>query len=155
MIGIDTNLLVYAHRTGVPEHEAAKQVLERAAADRRGWGFTLPTVAEFWRVVTHPRCAGGPSSGAMAAAFLRALVDRAGAELWQPGPVFGKRLLQLATEKGVTDSHVHDLQIALTAFDNGATEIWSHDRSFVSVPGLPVLDPLAPPDEVAEPQIFI
>ena len=147
MIGIDTNLLIGAHRAGVPEHAVARQALERAAAHRGGWGLSLATVAEFWRIVTHPRSVGGPSSGRAAAGFIHALVDQAGAELWQPGPVFGKRLVQLAAEKQVEGSHIYDLQIALTAFDNGATEIWSLDRSFVSVPGLPVLDPLAPPGE--------
>jgi predicted nucleic acid-binding protein len=88
-----------------------------------------------------------PSSGSEATAFIRALLDQGGAELWQPGPVFGRRLLQLATERRIRGSHIHDLQIALTAFDNGATEIWSHDQSFASVPGLPVRDPLRTPHD--------
>lgn len=35
-----------------------------------------------------------------------------------------------------------DLQIARTARDNGATEIWTHDRAFPAIPGLRVVDPL-------------
>jgi predicted nucleic acid-binding protein len=38
---------------------------------------------------------------------------------------------------------VYDLQIALIALENGATEIWSHDRAFTSLPGLLVRDPLS------------
>jgi hypothetical protein len=37
---------------------------------------------------------------------------------------------------------VFDPQIALTAFENGATEIWTHDHGFLGFPGLTILDPL-------------
>jgi predicted nucleic acid-binding protein len=42
----------------------------------------------------------------------------------------------------IKGSHIYDLQIALIALEHGATEVWSHDRDFVSLPGLPVHDPL-------------
>ena len=141
MIAIDTNLLVYAHRAATPEHRAAKRALERASRDRAGWGICLPCVTEFWAVVTHPEAAGRPSTGAEATAFVNALVE-AGAAVWGPGPGFAERLMQMADELAVTGPRVFDLQIALAAFDNGARELWTHDRAFVSVPGLRVVDPL-------------
>ena len=49
--------------------------------------------------------------------------------------------MQLAIEKQVAGLRVYDMQIALTAWDNGATEIWTTDRRFTSVPGLRVSDP--------------
>lgn len=70
------------------------------------------------------------------------LLQDGGGTLWQPGPDFGQRLFQLAEELKVTGPRLFDLQIALIAFENGATELWSHDRNFVGVPGLKVLDPL-------------
>jgi predicted nucleic acid-binding protein len=42
----------------------------------------------------------------------------------------------------VTGPRVFDLQIALAAIDNGATELWTHDTHFVQVPGLRVVYPL-------------
>jgi predicted nucleic acid-binding protein len=48
----------------------------------------------------------------------------------------------MATDLEVRGPRIFDLQIALTAFDNGATEIWTHDRGFVAFPGLAVHDPL-------------
>jgi len=142
MIAIDTNLLVYAHRAAVPEHRAAQAALERASRDRRGWGTAANCVAEFWSVVTHPRAAGRPSTADEARRFLRALVDEGGLELWSPGPGFGARLLQLAAELEVAGARIFDFQIALTAFDNGATEIWSHDQGFAAFPGIRTHDPL-------------
>lgn len=142
MIAVDTNLLVYAHRGAVPEHRMAREALERASRDRRGWGTAVACVAEFWSVVTHPEAAGRPSHPDEARRFLRSLADEGGLELWSPGPGFGARLVQLAVELAISGPRIFDLQIGLTAFDNGATEIWSHDASFASFPGLSVRDPL-------------
>jgi hypothetical protein len=143
VIAIDTNLLVYAHRAGLPQHRAARRALERAAALSAGWGISQASLAEFWAVVTHRAASGRPSSGAEAAGFLWALVREGGAHLWLPGPGFGERLLEVAAERNVRGPRVFDLQIALTALDNGAREVWTHDRDFLSVPGLRVHDPLA------------
>ena len=141
MIAVDTNLLVYAHRAGLPEQRAARLAIERASRQSEGWGIPLPCVTEFWSVVTHPACAGKPSTGKQAAAFLGALVD-AGARLWQPGEAFAARLTQLATDLRIYGPRIFDLQVALTAFDGGASEIWTHDRHFATFPGIRVFDPL-------------
>jgi uncharacterized protein len=141
VIALDTNLLVYAHRARVPEHRAARKAIEQAAASE-GWGIAVPSLPEFWAVVTHPDAAGRPSSPEQASAFIRALAA-AGAEIWLPGPGFGDRLLRIAHDLGVSGPRIFDLQIALVAFESGATELWTHDRAFVKIPGLAVRDPLA------------
>lgn len=141
MIAIDTNLLVYAHRARTPEHTTARRAIERAAADARGWGLASAVLPEFWSVVTHPKADGRPSTPAQASAFVQALVS-AGAEIWVPGRGFGQRLLQVAADLKLSGPRVFDLQIALMAFEGGATELWSHDGAFISVPGLKVFDPL-------------
>ncbi len=48
----------------------------------------------------------------------------------------------MAADLGVTGVRVFDLQIGLCALDSGATELWTHDRGFVKIPGLAVHDPL-------------
>jgi uncharacterized protein len=142
MIALDTNLLVYAHRAGVPEHRRAQRAIERASRDAEGWGFSLPVVAEFWSVVTHPALFSRRSTPGEAGRFLKALVE-AGAAVWPPGPGLAARLLQLAADLDVAGPRIFDLQIALIAFEGGATSVWTADRRFVSVPGLPVTDPFA------------
>jgi len=141
MIALDTNLLVYAHRRAAPEHKTAQRAVERARQSGRGWGLTDASVVEFLAVVTHPAAAGRPSTAAEAGAFLDALVT-AGAQLWTPGSGFASRLVRLAANLDVTGPRVFDLQIALAAIDNGATELWTHDTHFVQVPGLRVVHPL-------------
>lgn len=141
MIALDTNLLVYAHRAATPQHRAARGAIERAAASG-AWGFAVPVVAEFWAVVTRPASRGRPSTPDEAFRFLDAL-EAAGAHVWTPGPGFGLRLAQVASDLSVGGHRVFDLQIALCAFEGGAREMWSHDAGFVSVPGLRLVLPLS------------
>ena len=141
MIAIDTNLLVYAHRARTSEHARARKAIERAAAGDAGWGIAAPSLTEFWAIATHPASEGRPSTPSQAAAFVGALV-KAGAQIWLPGPGFGDRLLQVATDLHVVGARVFDLQIALTAFEGGATDLWTHDARFVTIPGLRLDDPL-------------
>ena len=51
MIAIDSNLLVYAHRTALPEHRRARRAIEKASRSPLGWGIAWPCIAEFWSVV--------------------------------------------------------------------------------------------------------
>jgi predicted nucleic acid-binding protein len=141
VIAIDTNLLLYAHRSRTPEHARARKAIARAAGADGGWGIAAASLAEFWAIATHPASEGRPSAPAQAAAFVGAFVQ-AGAQIWLPGPGFGDRLLQLATDLNVVGARIFDLQIALTAFEGGATDLWTHDARFVKVPGLRLHDPL-------------
>jgi predicted nucleic acid-binding protein len=137
VIAIDTNLLIYAHLALSDEHDRAASAL-RAARGGGGWGFAVPVVAEFWRVVTP----GGLSTLAQADSFFAGLYQ-AGAVCWRPMPGFERRLTAQAVEHGVSGYRIFDLQIALMAWEAGATEIWTHDRDFIQLPGLDVRDPIA------------
>lgn len=141
MIALDTNLLVYAHRRAAPEHKTAQRAIERARQSGRGWGLVDASLVEFLAVVTHAAASGRPSTATEAGAFLDALVT-AGARLWTAGSGFASRLIRLAADLDVTGPRIFDLQIALAAIDNGATELWTHDTRFVHVPGLRVVHPL-------------
>ena len=140
MIALDTNLLIYAHRSATQEHRAAWAAIEAALNTSGGCGIGLPSVAEFFSIVTHPTAAGRPSSPKVAAEFLTSLRD-AGIEVLPPGPSFAARLAQLATDLGVVGVRIFDLQIGLCALDGGATELWTPDGHFVKIPGLVVRDP--------------
>ncbi len=93
-------------------------------------------------MVTHPASTGGPSTPAQASGFLQSLVQTGGAQLWQPGSGFSERLLALAVERRIHGPRIFDLQVALTALEGGAREIWTHDQQFLTLPGLRVRNPL-------------
>ena len=142
MIAIDTNLLVYAHRSDTAEHRKAQRAVETAVIHPLGWGIPLPCLAEFWMVVTHPNCVGGASSPETAGRFLESLLESGKGQLWHPSPGFGLRLANTGSEMGVCGARIFDLQIAMIAVENGATQIWTHDKAFVAIPRLRVVDPL-------------
>lgn len=59
----------------------------------------------------------------------------AGARFLAPKDQFGERLIQTASALKVKGARIFDLAIALTALDNGASEIWTHDSGFIRVAG--------------------
>lgn len=142
MIAIDTNLLIYAHRAGIPEHRSARKALEKACANHAGWGFSVSCLTEFWSIVTHPACAGRPSTPKEARRFIHTLIEDGGALVWVPGVGFEQRLMGKAAELKVSGIRIFDLQIGLIAFENGAHTIWTHDKDFLKLPGLNIEDPL-------------
>jgi len=142
VILLDTNLLVYAHRRAVAEHVAARAAIERALGSPGGAGLALASVAELVAVVTHPKAQGGPSSIEQATRYLELLERTGGLRVLLPRPGAFRRLLQLARALAVSGPRIFDLQIALTGLDHGATELWTHDRHFVPVPGIELHDPL-------------
>ena len=142
MIAVDTNLLVYAHRAGCPEHRETRRALQRAADSGEDWGIPASCVFEFWSVVTHPASVGGPSLPSAARGFIRGLLETAGAVILPPSAAAVPRCLQLAEQLDVRGPRIFDLQIGLTAMEAGVSEIWTHDAGFVGLPGLWVRDPL-------------
>jgi uncharacterized protein len=143
VIAVDTNILIYAHREGCPEHQAARRAIEEAAGSRDGWGIPSSCLLEFWSVVTHPSSVGGGSSPAAARGFITALVETAGAVIIPPPAAFGPRCLQLGEQLDIRGPRIFDVQIGLAALEAGVSEIWTHDSEFVAFPGLKVRDPLS------------
>ena len=142
MIALDTNLLIYAHREDTPQHQKARAVVVEAVNHPLGWGICLPSVAEFWSIVTNPAHRGGTSSNAAVTHFFHYLITEGHGHIWTPGPGFGERLMRWAASLKVRGKRIFDLQIAVIAFEHGAREIWTHDQNFVSVPAVKVRDPL-------------
>ncbi|OHD73237.1 MAG: hypothetical protein A2177_16350 [Spirochaetes bacterium RBG_13_68_11] len=142
MIAVDTNLLVYAHRAGCPEHDAARRAIEEAASDADGWGIPSTCLLEFWSVVTHPSSIGGGSSPESARGFIEALIETAGAAILPPSTASAARCMQITEQLDIRGSRIFDVQIGLAALEAGADEIWTHDAGFIGLPGLKVRDPL-------------
>ncbi len=142
MISFDSNLLVYAFALRSPEHARARRAIEHAVATGRHIGVPLTCIGEFWSAVTHPNAIGGPATGREAEQFLNSLMLQANAAVWVPGTSFWQTWTNAAMTLNVVGPRIFDLQIALIALENGATEIWTHDRNFIALPGLRVHDPL-------------
>lgn len=143
MIAVDTNLLVYAHRSAYPEHKATVCALEDLFQRPEGWGIPLSCLSEFWSLVTHPKMGSRPSSPVEAEDFLSCMLTDGEGMIFSPGIEFAFRLMQMARDLKITGTKMFDLQIVLTAVDNGVKELWTHDKAFLKIPGLRINDPLA------------
>lgn len=66
MTAIDTNILVYLHRTDSPFHAAARQAFDDLLATGMPWAITWPNLHEFLAIVTHPKIYQPPTPLAVA-----------------------------------------------------------------------------------------
>jgi hypothetical protein len=142
VIAVDTNLLVYAHRSDSPRHDAARRVIESLRVSASPWAIAWPCVHEFLAVVTHPRIFKDPTP--LAAAF--AAVDAWGAggnlHLIGEGEGYLDKLRRQATLARAKGPLVHDARIMALCLHHGVRELWSADRDFTRFTGLTVRDPL-------------
>jgi predicted nucleic acid-binding protein len=61
MIAVDTNILVYSHRSDSPFHKAADKALTDFAESGELWAIPWPCIHEFLAIVTHPRIYDPPT----------------------------------------------------------------------------------------------
>ncbi|MEI6791476.1 MAG: PIN domain-containing protein [Myxococcaceae bacterium] len=141
MIVLDTNLLIYAHRSETKENLSAQQAIENALEQNR-CAVALSSVTEFWSVVTNALPGKRTSTPEEAGNFINQLVQDAPLSILTPTIGFHQRLMELAKRLNICGVGIFDLQIALLALENKATEIWTHDKNFIRVSGLKVYDPI-------------
>ena len=142
MIAIDTNLLVYAHKTGSPFHNTALEALQPVVEGRLPWAVPWPCAHEFVGVVTNLKIYKPASTLAEALAFLDSLFASANIHLLSEGPGYFETLRQITTQAGVTGPRIHDARIAALCLHHGVSELWSADRDFSAFPQLKVRNPL-------------
>jgi uncharacterized protein len=142
VIAVDTNLLIYAHRTEFPHHGRAADIIRGLATSPTPWGIPWPCLGEFISVVTNPRPFERPST------VEEAVVQ---VDVWVHAPavrLLGERvdtwayLRELLVESGVTRSRVHDARIAAICLDHEVLELWTADRDFSAFPKLRTRNPL-------------
>jgi len=142
MIGVDTNVLVSAHRRDSEWHHAARGAMTRLAEGAEAWAIPWPCVHEFLAVVTHPRIFRPPST-------LRQALDQVAAWLESPTVVllaesdahWSVLKRQLVASKAI-GPRVYDARVASLCLANGVSEFWSADRDFSRFPDLVVSNPL-------------
>ncbi len=143
MIAIDTNILVYAHRSDSPVHDEAFHVLRDLCDGDRPWAIPWHCCVEFLSIVTNRRLwrqRATPMEDAW-----RQLEEWASSpsvlllsETEDFLPIFAR----LAAHPRITGGRVHDARIAAVCIAHGVSEFLTRDRDFSHFPGLRVRDPL-------------
>jgi toxin-antitoxin system PIN domain toxin len=142
VIAVDTNLLVYAHRTDATFHEPARAALESLAVGRSAWAIPWPCVHEFISVVTNPRIFKTPTPVGHALSQMQTLVDLPQVVMLSEEDGYLHRLAAVAAPARTQGGAIHDARIAALCLHHGVTELWSADRDFTRFPELAVRNPL-------------
>ena len=145
---VDVNVLVYAHRTDVPEHEPIRAWLDHARVGAEPLAIPHRVANGFVRVVTHPKVFQQPTPLADAMAFVDGLMGSPATLTIGPGERHWGLVRRLASTVGATGNHVADAALAAIAIEHGAAWV-SCDRGFARFPDLRWIHPLdehgAPP----------
>lgn len=143
VIGVDTNILVYAHRQDSPFHQQAATAVRGLAESPAQWALPWPCLHEFYSIVTHPRIYDPPSSRAEASEQIEAWLQSPSAVLVSEGETYWTTLSSLLSSGKVAGPLIHDARIAALCLSNGVRELWTADRDFSRFPRLKVVNPLA------------
>lgn len=144
MIAVDTNLLVYSHRSDSPFHQPAQELIESLRNGRAAWAIPWPCLHEFLGIVTHPKIFKQPTP--LAVAFEAIDAWQAADNLHLLGESEGY-LDKLREQTGAAHARgplVHDARIVALCLHHGVRELWSADRDFTKFPALAVRNPLFP-----------
>ncbi len=142
MILVDANLLVYAHVASFPEHDAARNWLDKQLNGTNQVGLPWPSLLAFLRLVTNPRVFERAEPIADAWAQVRAWLGCDPAWIPQPGEGHAGLLGELLAVPGVQANLVPDAHLAVLAIEHGLI-LCSTDSDFARFPRLRWTNPLA------------
>lgn len=145
MIAVDSNILVYSHRTDSPWYLSARAALYRLAEQRAPWAIPWPSIHEFVAVVTHPRIYNPPTPVEAAVDQVAAWIETPNLVLLSEPADYWAELSALLISARVAGPLVHDARIAALCSVHGVRELWTADRDFSRFPGLRVSNPLVAP----------
>lgn len=137
----DVNVLVYAHRSSLPDHGRYRAWVEALAGADAAYGMADLVLAGFVRVVTHPRVFAPPSTMAEALAFVDDVTRSPACVRIAPGPRHWEIFRKLCGIPGVKGNLVPDAYLAAMAIESGCEWVTA-DRGFARFPGLRWRHPL-------------
>jgi uncharacterized protein len=137
----DVNVLVYAHRMDVPDHDRYLQWLERTVNADTAYGMSDLVLSGFLRVVTHPKVFKTPSSLQDALTYCEQLRGQANCVMVAPGPRHWQIFRRLCEEAATKGNLVPDAFLAAMAIESGCEWITT-DRDFSRFKGLRWRHPL-------------
>ena len=138
MIAVDTNVLVHAHREESEQHRAALSRLTQLAEGDIPWGLPVFCLAEFVRVVTHPRIFAPASPLERALEFVERVLAAPSVRMLHPGPRYPKLFVESVRAGDARGNLAFDAQIAAVCLEHGARELITLNRDFARFPQLSI-----------------
>lgn len=142
MIAVDTNILIYAHRTESPWHAKADRHVTSLAEGAAPWAIPWPCIQEFLAVVTNPKVFKSPSPVSLALDQVDCWLESPSLVLLGESPDHWKRLKETALSGKAVGPVIHDARVVAICREQGVTRLYSADRDFSRFKGLKVINPL-------------
>src|SRR4051812_15278789 len=130
---VDVNVLVYAINADAPNHDRARQWLDRALAGTETVGFAWIVLLAFLRLVTSSRIFEQPLTLDQAVGVIEGWLAAPAAATVDPIGGHLRILHRLLEEVGTAANHVSDAHLAALAIEHRAT-IVSFDADFARYP---------------------
>ena len=141
MLAPDVNVLVYAFREELPEHEACRAWLRSLVRSEAAFAVFDLVLSGFLRIVTHPRVFSPPAPLEAALAFVDVIRTRPNCVTLQPGARHWSIFERLCRETRAKGNLVADAYLAALAIESGCEWVTT-DRDYSRFPGLSVSSPL-------------
>ena len=142
MVLPDVNVLVYAFRADVEQHEPHRTFVRGLVEGDEAFGLSSQVLSGFVRVVTHPRIFATPDPVEDALSFTRTLRASERSVAIEPGPRHWEIFERLCREGNARGNLVADAYLAALAIESGCEWITT-DRDYARFPGLRWRHPLA------------
>lgn len=150
MIAVDTNILVYAHRSDLSQHRSALAALTALAEERARWGIPVYCLGEWLRAITHSRLFSPPHIVDEATAALERVQASPSLEILQPGAAYPQLLAEAMRGAAARGNLVYDAQIVALCCERGVRSLLTEDRDFARFSGFSCTA-LGPTSDVHEP----
>lgn len=141
MLLCDVNVLVYAHRSDAPNHEAYRDWLENVISGSAAYAVSDIVLSGFLRVVTHPRVFEPPSTLQEALTFAKQIYSQPNAVWLRPGKRHWSIFRELCETVDARGNLIPDAFLAALAIETGSVWITT-DRDYSRFPALRWRHPL-------------
>ena len=142
MLAPDVNVLVYAHRSELPQHAICRRWLEELVASDAAFGLPDLVLSGFLRIVTHSRVFSSPTPLADALAVVSSLRDQPNRIAIEPGQRHWSIFERLCRESRAKGNLIADAYLAALAIESGCEWVTT-DGDYRRFQGLRIHDPLA------------
>lgn len=135
MILPDVNVLLYAFRPDLPQHQPCKSWLEGVINAPELFGISPQVLASVIRISTRPKTFALPSGLASALDFTSELLKQPHCRVVEPGPRHWNIFTDLCRTVNAKGNLVQDAWFAALAIEAGCEWI-TNDRDYARFPGL-------------------
>ena len=131
----DVNVLIYAFRKDVPQHNVCRAWLDAAVLSEARFGISPLALAAVIRITTQPRAYQRPSTLDEAIGFGEDILSQPNCQVVEPGERHWDIFKRLCTETDTRGTRVTDAWFAALAIEWGCEWV-TMDRDYARFPGL-------------------